>query len=55
MSHIEVLAAQTTEVVVALGISPMALRYALQVEQSGLSHEDGFNLEEVVAMLGHSM
>ena len=55
MGQIEVLVAQFGEVALVECRLLIVCRHGLQLEQSGLPHEDGLYLEEVVAMMGHSL
>ena len=55
MSQIQILVAQFGKVAFVQGIFLVALGYGFQVQQSGLPHEDGFYLEQVVAVLAHGL
>ena len=53
VSQIEVLVAEFREVTLVKGRLLVIVWHRLQFQQSRLSHEDGLNLEEVVAVMSH--
>ena len=55
MSQELVFVAQLGEVPLVECIFLVALRDGFQLQQSGLSHEDGFYLEQVVTVLAHCL
>ena len=55
MGQILVFAPQSGEVALVERILLIAMGNGAQIQQSGLSHEDGLHLEEVVAVLAHGL
>ena len=53
VGHVSVFVAQSVEIALFVSRFPITLRQTVFFEQSGLPHEDGFNLKDIIAVVSH--